>query len=220
MRFRDRQDAGRHLATRLLQAQLEPPVVVLALPRGGVPVAAEIAAALRAPLDVIVARKIGAPGHEELGIGAVAEGLDEVVVTEPAPRIGIDAEHMQALAARARVEVQRRVQAYRPGRSLPELVGRSVVLVDDGLATGVTAQAALLSLRRRQPSRLILAVPVSAQATRDRLSAIAEVICLQAPIDFVAVGRWYRDFRQTTDEEVLDILARSRGATSPAGADG
>jgi putative phosphoribosyl transferase len=158
MRFRDRVDAGRALAELLSTTQLTDPVV-LGLPRGGMPVAAEVATLLGAQFDVFVARKVGAPGHEELGIGAVAEGSDEVVVTDTARQLGIGTEEMAALAARAREELERRVDAYRGGRELPGLTGRDVVLVDDGLATGVTAQAALGALTRHRPRRLILAVP-------------------------------------------------------------
>ena len=216
VRFHDRVDAGRQLAERLLQDPFPEPRVVLGLPRGGVPVAAEVAEALHAPLEVFVARKIGAPGHEEFGIGAVAEGSDEVLITETAARVGVSEAEMQALASQARDELQRRVAAYRQGRPLPELNGRTVILVDDGLATGVTAEAALRSLRRQRPQRLVLAAPVCAAATRDRLRALAdEVICLGAPENFLAVGRWYEHFDQTTDAEVLELLAGSRAGTRP-----
>jgi putative phosphoribosyl transferase len=209
--FRDRAQAGRRLADRLVQRLAPEPVVVLGLPRGGIPVAAEVAAALHAPLEVFVARKIGAPGHEELGIGAIAEGSDEVVVTDTAARMGIGTSEMQQLAAVAQRELQRRVDAYRQGRKLPDLIGRTVVLVDDGLATGVTAEAALRSLRAHEPKRLILAIPVCADDTRHRLTALAdEVICLSAQRNFVAVGQWYDRFEQTTDQEVLDLLAAGR----------
>lgn len=211
MRFRDRADAGRQLADRLLEQRPPDPIVVLGLPRGGIPVAAEIARALHAPLEAFVARKIGAPGHEEFGIGAVAEGSDEVVMTETAGRVGVGSAQMQPLAGRAREELQRRVRAYRLGRQLPDLRGRTVVLVDDGLATGVTAEAALRSLRQHEPQRLILAIPVCAADTRDRLLGLAdEVVCLGAPRNFHAVGQWYEQFDQTTDDEVLALLAGHR----------
>jgi len=212
MPFRDRVDAGRRLAQRLAAMELGSPVV-LALPRGGVPVAAEIAAEWGAPMDVFVARKVGAPGHEELGIGAVAEGLDGIVMSDTARQLGIGDREMQQLAARAHRELDRRVALYRGDRSLPELAGRDVVLVDDGLATGVTAEAALRSLRLKEPARLILAVPVCARETATRLGAVAdEVVCAEAPVQFFAVGQWYQNFSQTTDDEVLDLLERGRAA--------
>lgn len=196
MRFLDRQDAGRRLGERVAGLGLDDPVV-LALPRGGVPVACEVARALGAPFDVIVARKVGAPGRPELGIGAVAEG-DFVVGVPDAPEETWE-------------ELQRRVQLYRDGRPLPDLAGRDVVVVDDGLATGVTAAAALLSVRSHGPRRLVLAVPVGVPETVARLDA--EVVCLAAPRNFVAVGQWYDDFSQTTDEEVLAFLRPARSAT-------
>src|SRR5436305_11195723 len=173
MPFRDRRHAGRQLAVRHSALNLSEPVV-LGLPRGGVPVAAEVAASLDAPVDVFVARKIGAPGHEELGIGAVAEGSDMPVVTGIAARLGLRPADVERLAARARAELGRRVTAYRGNRPLPDVRGKDVVLVDDGLATGVTAEAALRSLRRLGPGRLILAVPVCARETAARLAPLAD----------------------------------------------
>jgi len=214
MPFRNRRDAGRQLAARLSTLDVSEPVV-LGLPRGGVPVAAEVAASLNAPVDVFVARKIGAPGHEELGIGAVAEGSPDPVVTDLAARLGLGPADVESLAARARADLGRRVAAYRGERPLPDVRGKDVVLVDDGLATGVTAEAALRSLRRLGPRRLVLAVPVCSRETAARLGAFADdVICAETPALFAAVGEWYEDFSQTTDEEVLDILDRQAARAS------
>ena len=208
MRFRDRADAGRQLARRLRAAGLADPLV-LGLPRGGVPVAYEVAVALGAPLDVFVARKVGAPGHEEYGVGAVAEG-GAVVANRGALRaLGISDERFAALAERERTELDRRVAAYRGGRPAPDPAGRDVVLVDDGLATGVTAEAALTALRAGGPRRLLLAAPVCAPETAARLTGLAdEVVCVAAPEEFVAVGQWYTDFAQTGDDEVIELLDR------------
>ena len=206
--FKDRKDAGERLAQRLEREHLENPVV-LALPRGGIPVGELVAAALGAPFEPFVARKLGAPGHAEFGIGAIAEGSDHVVVSDAAARLGLTDDDLAQQADTERPELERRVSTYRRGRPLPSLEDRDVVLVDDGLATGVTAEAALGALRRHQPRRLILAVPVCAPDTAARLGALADdVICLEAPEDFAAVGRWYDRFDQTTDEEVLDVLGR------------
>ena len=209
-RFTDRAHAGRVLAGRLDDLRLRSPVV-LGLPRGGVPVAAEVAGGLGAPFDVFVARKVGAPGQEELGIGAVAEGLGPPVISGEA--LGLRPADLDALVRRAREEVARRVDLYRAGRDLPQMRGADVVLVDDGLATGLTAEAALRALRERRPSRLVLAVPVGARQAVRRLAEVADdVVCVRKPADFVAVGEWYADFSQTTDEEVRELLARSPGA--------
>lgn len=207
MQFRDRSDAGHRLAAELARLELADPVV-LALPRGGVPVALPVARRLGAPLEVFVARKVGAPGHEEYGVGAVAEGGAVVADEHALATLGIARAEFDELAARAEAELARRVDSYRGGRPLPDLAGRDVVLVDDGLATGVTAEASLVALRRLRPRTLVLAVPVCAPDTARRLTSLADrVLCLHAPPGFRAVGLWYEDFGQTTDAEVLDLLA-------------
>jgi putative phosphoribosyl transferase len=206
MRFRDREDAGRLLAESVLDLHLSDPVV-LALPRGGVPVAAPVARAIAAPLDVLVVRKIGAPGHAELGVGAVAEGLDAPVVSDVAARVGLTADDVQELAGAEKEELARRVASYRGQRPLPIVTGKDVVLVDDGLATGISAEAGLRALRVRQPRTLWFAAPVCARQSIDRLAALCDrVVHVLAPEEMLAVGQWYDDFTQTTDAEVLAIL--------------
>lgn len=213
MRFRDRIDAGIQLGQRLHGMRLDHPVI-LALPRGGVPVAFEVTVVLDAPLDVFVARKIGAPGHQEYGIGAIAEGGVVIADDDALRGLGVSRERFEQLVAVERLELVRRVQHYRRGRDLVEVRDREVVLIDDGLATGVTAEAALRALRARQPSRLILAVPACAPDTAARLEGIAdEVVCLIAPVDFAAVGFWYERFDQTSDSEVLRLLDRAAEAS-------
>lgn len=209
-RFANRRDGGRHLAGTVVDRMGDVPLVdpvVLGLPRGGVPVAAEVAAALGTPLDVVVARKIGAPGQPELAIGAVAEGSPEVVRADWSSPV-VAAGRMTTLAAEVRAEVESRVVRYRRGAPLPPLSDRDVVVVDDGLATGLTAEAALRSLRRTSPRRLVLAVPVGASDTVERLAGVADlVITVLAPARLGAVGVWYDDFAQTTDDEVLALLS-------------
>ncbi len=209
MRFRDRTDAGRRLARVLAPCDLQSPVV-LGLPRGGVPVALEVALAMGAPLEVFVARKIGAPNQPEFGIGGVAEGGAVVVDRRAVQDLGLPSDALDRLVDAENREVDRRVQRYRGGRPLPELEGRDVLLVDDGLARGVTAEAALRALRDHSPRLLILAVPVCAPATADRLRHIAdEVVCAEEPMSFYAVGQFYDRFDQTSDDEVLKLLAQA-----------
>jgi putative phosphoribosyl transferase len=212
VRFRDRSDAGRRLSERLVGARLHDPIV-LALPRGGVPVAFQIAKALGAPLDVFVARKVGAPGQPEFGIGAIAEG-GEVVANEAAlRRLGLTIGQFAQLAAQERPELERRVRLYRGDRVLPDLDDRDVVVVDDGFATGVTAHAALRSLRRTGARRVILAVPVCAPgAARSLAGSADDVVCLDEPAHFEAVGQAYEVFGQTSDEEVVRLLERANRA--------
>ena len=208
MQYRDRRDAGRQLAEAL--GHLADDVVVLALPRGGVPVAHEVATALRAPLDVLVVRKVGAPGHAEYGIGAVGEEGVLVLQEDAMRRLGLGRDDVQATVDAERTELERRVTAYRGGRPGIPVEGRTVVVVDDGLATGVSASAALEVLRERGAAHVVLAVPVGAPHSIDRVRPLAdEVVCPHQPRDFMAVGSFYRDFGQTSDEEVIDLLARA-----------
>ncbi|WP_175412564.1 phosphoribosyltransferase [Streptomyces sp. TRM64462] len=210
-RFEDRRQAGRLLAERLRdlsgrQEWFDP--VVLALPRGGVPVAAEVAKALDAPLDVLVARKIGLPGQPEVGIGAIAGDAPPVYDEQVVRMLGITVDELGADVARERNEVHRRVALYRGRRPAPDLRGRTVVLVDDGLATGVTARAAIRLIRDEEPARLVLAVPVGDRhAVAELRPETDDLVCLSEPEDFRMVGRWYDDFEQVTDDEVVEFLA-------------
>ena len=208
MRFRDRLHAGRELARLLEPYAQRPDVIVLGLPRGGVPVAAEVARTLGVPFDVFMVRKLGVPGHEELGFGAIAQGGVQVLNDRLIGDLALPRPVVERVAAREQVELERRDALYRGGRPFPVIRDRVVILIDDGLATGATMEAAVTALRRLQPARVIVAVPVGARETCDRLAAIADaVICAATPDPFDAVGLWYEDFSQTTDEEVRALLA-------------
>jgi len=209
-RFADRRDAGRQLAEALAPLAAEDPVVV-ALPRGGVPVALEVAGALGAPLEILAVRKLGAPHNPEYGIGAVAEDGTRVIDTEAIAVLGIDGGTLDSLIARETEELRRRVAAYRGDRPPLDLEGRTVIVVDDGVATGVTDTAALRAVRRRRPACAILAVPVCAPDSAARLREEAdEVVCLTMPALLYGVGQWYRDFSQVSDEEVISALEAPR----------
>jgi putative phosphoribosyl transferase len=206
--FRDRRDAGRRVGVRLLELGIGPGSVVLGLPRGGVPIAAEAARALGGELDVFVARKIAHPRRPELALGALAEGGEPVWDDGLLRRVGLTTADLADVVEVERGELGRRVASYRGERALPDLQGRVVVLVDDGVATGATARAALRALRRREPTRLVLAVPVASPDALRSLAADAdEAISVLAPDGFAAVGSWYDDFGQLSDEDVRRALA-------------
>jgi len=210
MLFRDRSDAGRRLAAELTAYADRPDVLVLALPRGGVPVAFEVAQALHAPLDVFLVRKLGVPDYEELAMGAIASGGVRVLNDDVVRGLGIPQEVIDAVAADERTELTRREREYRGNRPPAAVAGRTVIVIDDGLATGSTMRAAVAALRRQGPARIVVAVPVGAAETCDEFEDEAdEVVCVRAPEPFYAVGRWYDDFSQTTDEHVRDLLRRA-----------
>jgi putative phosphoribosyl transferase len=208
-RFRDRRDAGRQLGVRLSQLQAEHPIV-LGLARGGVPVACEVARALASPLDVLVVRKLGVPFHTELAFGAIGEEDTRVLDTEMIQRLGLSRKRVKATIERERIELTRRVELYRSNRTALELLGRTVIVVDDGLATGATARVALEIARTRGAEKIIVAIPVSPPETIAELKGLAvKVISLQVPLGFLAEGEWYDNFTQTTDDEVTSLLRRS-----------
>jgi putative phosphoribosyl transferase len=207
MRFRDRREAGRLLAERLARYAGRDDVLVLALPRGGVPVAYEVARALHAQLDVFVVRKLGVPGHAELAFGAVASGGVRVLNPDVAAAAGLDQKTIERVTRRELAEVERRERAYRGDRQPPNLRGKIVILVDDGLATGASMRAAALAARRLLPKKVVVAVPVAADQTCDEFrDDVDEIICAFTPEPFYAVGLWYENFEQTTDEEVRALL--------------
>jgi putative phosphoribosyl transferase len=205
--FRDRREAGRVLASALKDYASPDNVVVLALPRGGVPVAFEVAEALGAPLDIFLVRKLGTPGHRELAMGAIASGGIRVLNEDVVRWLGISPGQIDAVAREEQRELERRQQAYLEGRAPQTIEGRTVILVDDGLATGSTMRAAVQAIRQKRPARVIVAVPVGAPETCREMAAFAdEVVCARTPEPFSAVGQWYVDFNQTTDEEVMDLI--------------
>lgn len=208
--FPDRTEAGRLLAARLEKYAGKPDVIVLALPRGGVPVAYEVARALHAPMDVFVVRKLGIPGQEELAMGAVATGGVRVLNDQVVRGLGIPDYVIDAVVDWETEELKRRERVYRGDRPPPGVRGRTVILVDDGLATGSTMLAAVRALRQQGPARIVVAVPVASPDTCELLKAhVDEVVCAATPEPFYAVGLWYRDFSQTTDEEVRELLQRA-----------
>jgi predicted phosphoribosyltransferase len=216
MLFQDRAEAGRELAEKLAAYAGRPDVLVLALPRGGVPVAYEVARALLAPLDVFLVRKLGVPGHEELAMGAIASGGVRVLNEDIVRALDISEEDLEAVAAQERAELERRERLYRGGRPFPDVSGRTVILIDDGLATGSTMRAAVAALRRQRPARIVVAVPLGSPDTCAELQGEAdEAFCACMPEPFHAVGLWYEDFSQTSDQEVRELLQRAQGQRRP-----
>src|ERR687894_2185956 len=215
-RFRDRSEAGQLLAAKLADYADRPDVVVLALPRGGVPVAYEVARALGAPLDVFLVRKLGIPGHEELAMGAVATGGVRVLNEQVVRALRIPDYVIDAIAAKEEQELARRERLYRGDRPPPDVRGRTVILVDDGLATGATMHAAIQALRQQQPAHIVVAVPAASPEACDELKEeVDDVVCAVTPEPFYAVGLWYEDFSQTTDDEVRELLALAVSPEKP-----
>jgi len=212
--FRDRSEAGRYLASKLGRYAGRADTVVLALPRGGVPVASEVAQALSAPLDIFVVRKLGLPGQEELAMGAIASGGVRVLNDNLVRSLDISRELIDKVAQEELRELERRERAYRDGRPPMEVQDRTVILVDDGLATGSSMRVAALALRQNKPARIVVAVPVAARSTCEEFaSEVDEVVCAITPEPFWGVGQWYADFSQTRDEEVRDLLRRTNAAS-------
>jgi putative phosphoribosyl transferase len=210
MIYRNRRDAGRRLAEKLQAYADQPNVIVLALPRGGVPVGFEVARALHEPLDVFLVRKLGVPGHEELAMGAIATGGVRVMNEDVMRMLPISRRIVDEVAAAEQQELERRERLYRDGRTAPDVRGRTVILIDDGLATGATMRAAIAALRQLGPARIVVAVPVGASETCAEFQDEAdEAICAMAPEPFYAVGYWYADFDPTSDEEVRSLLAQA-----------
>jgi len=214
-RFLDRKEAGRALAGVLTHYRASPQTVVLALPRGGVPVGYEVSAALDLPLDVLVVRKLGMPSQPELAMGAVASGGAVVLNDDVVRYLPRGSDAVEQVKARELQELARREESYRGHRPALQMSGRTAILVDDGLATGATMEAAVRALRNLDAQRIVVAIPVASIEARERIAAVAdEVVCLQTPPFFSAVGQWYERFDQTEDEEVRELLARSRAASS------
>lgn len=208
--FKNRSEAGRFLAQKLAEYTNNPNVVVLALPRGGVPVAYEVAQALKAPLDIFVVRKLGVPGYDELAMGAIATGGTRILNPTVVDYLDISDETIEAVAAREQRELERRERLYRGTQPTLDVRGRTVIIIDDGMATGSTMRAAVRALRKQRPKKIIVAVPVSSQETCESFAKEVDTMCVCAitPEPFDGVGLWYRDFEQTSDEEVRQFLTR------------
>jgi putative phosphoribosyl transferase len=208
--FKDRQDAGRHLAEELSEYAGKPGLLVLALPRGGVPVAYQVARALNAPLDVFLVRKLGLPGQEELAMGAIASGGVRVMNEDLMDMIDIPEQVLEATASHEQQELERRERLYRGDRPFPQIEGRTVILIDDGLATGASMRAAVLGIQAQKPGSVVVAVPVAAPETcREFEAHVDAIVCAVTPEPFYGVGYWYEDFSQTTDEEVRELLEKA-----------
>jgi putative phosphoribosyl transferase len=215
MVFRDRRDAGIKLAERLGHYRDKEGVLVLGLPRGGVTVADEVARALRSPLDILIVRKIGFPTNPELAIGAVSETGAVVLNDDIISGYGVKQEYLERETARQKEEIERRKDLYRGGKGIPELAGKTVILVDDGVATGATVKAAIATLRKEKLARLVVALPVaSPDAEREIARQVDELVCLHAPLGFMAVGGYYQDFNQVEDAEVVEMLKEARGGSN------
>jgi putative phosphoribosyl transferase len=216
-RFRDRTEAGRRLAAELTGYANDPDVRVFALPRGGVPVAYEVARALGAPLDVFIVRKLGLPWHAELAMGAIASGGITVLDRALVRRFGVSEAQLERVVEAERQELERRERRYRGDRPLADIAGRTVILVDDGLATGASMRAAVEAVKQEGPRRVVVAVPIAAPETCEAFRGeVDDTVCAVTPEPFHAVGLWYEDFSQTTDEEVHALLEDARALTSPA----
>ncbi|QQG43182.1 MAG: phosphoribosyltransferase [Candidatus Daviesbacteria bacterium] len=210
MIFTDRSEAGKRLAVKLKPYRNKNPII-LALPRGGVPVGFEVAKILHAPLEVVVARKIGAPSNAELGIGAISEEGVKVLDEDTIALLGLSEDEIKDVVEREERELKRRIDFYRQGKPLPNFTGKTAILVDDGLATGVTAKAATLAVKKLNPRKIIFATPVCAKDSTAKLSTqIDSVICIFKPFEFRAVGPWYKEFKQVSDEEVVDKLKKAK----------
>lgn len=209
--FENRIDAGQSLGARLKEFAAEDDALVLALPRGGVPVGFEVARALNAPLDVFLVRKLGVPGHEELAMGALASGGVRLLDAKTVRVLNVSPEQVEEVVRREALELDRRERLYRGEREALDVLGRTVILVDDGMATGLTMRAAITALRHKRVQRIIVAVPVAARDTCEEMESAADaIVCLYTPFEFFAVGQWYWNFSQTTDDEVRDLLQRAQ----------
>jgi len=208
--FNDRRDAGVHLASRLEEYKGQTGVLVLALPRGGVVTGYEIAYYLKVPLDIVIVRKIGFPGQPELAIGAVSETGRVVLNESIISTYGVSKDYIEREVSQQKKEISRRAELYRKGKRLPSLEGKTIILVDDGVATGATMKAAIITLKEEKLKKLIVALPVAPVGIADEIEQMADTfVCIETPFDFMAVGAYYHDFTQVTDEEVIDLLKRS-----------